>query len=84
MLLLLCSLAVYKTIQTIDALLPKEPMPWVKLLASIAIGYGAAAICQLDDLIISGLAVTAVAGGVHTLLRLLTLAGDLAQRKSLR
>ena len=49
MLLLLCSLAVYKIVQTIDALLPKEPMPWVKLLASIALGYGAAAICQIDD-----------------------------------
>ena len=84
MLLLICSLAVYKTVQTIDALLPKEPMPWVRLLASIALGYGSALICDLDNLTISGLAVAAVAGGVHTLLRLLTLAGDLAQRKSLR
>ncbi|CAB4154248.1 hypothetical protein UFOVP629_19 [uncultured Caudovirales phage] len=84
MLFLICSLAVYKAVQTIDALLPKEPMPWVKLLASIALGYAASAICRLDNLTISGLAVTAVAGGVHTLLRLLTLAGDLAQRKNLR
>lgn len=84
MLFIICSLAVYKTVQTIDALLPKEPMPWVRLLGSIGLSYAAAAICSLDNLTISGLAIAAVAGGVHTLLRLLTLAGDLAQRKSLR
>jgi hypothetical protein len=84
MLLLICSLAVYKLVQVIDSLLPKEPMPWVKLLASVALSYGAAAIAGLDDLGISGLAVATVAGGIHALLRLLTLTGDYTQRKSLR
>lgn len=84
MMFILCSLAVYKMVQTIDAMLPKEPMPWVKILASVALSYAAAAIGGLDNLIISGLSVAAVAGSVHALLRLLMLAGDLAQRKSLR
>lgn len=82
--LLVCSLAVYKVIQVIDSLLPREPMPWVKLLAGVAASYGAAALMGLDDLGISGLAVATVAGATHSLLRWATLAGDYAQRKSLR
>jgi hypothetical protein len=82
--LLICALAVYKLIQVIDSLLPKEPMPWVKLLASVALSYGASALVGLDNPIISGLAVATVAGATHSLLRWATLAGDYAQRKSLR
>jgi hypothetical protein len=84
MLLLVCALAVYKFTQFADSLLPREPMPWIKLLFSIAMGYVTAAIVGLDNLEISGLSVAAVAGGIHSLLRLLTLTGDYAQRKSLR
>lgn len=84
MILLICGLAVYKVIQAIDALLPKEPMPWVKILAGVALGYGAAFVGDMDRVYLSGLAVATVAGTVHTVLRLATLAGDLAQRKSLR
>jgi hypothetical protein len=82
--LLVAGLAVYKLIQFLDSLLPKEPMPWVNLTASIAAGYGAAAVAGLDDIWISGLSVATVAGATHALLRLATLVGDMAQRKSLR
>lgn len=82
--LLVASLAVYKLIQFADSLLPKEPMPWVKLSASIGFGYGAAAVAGLNNIWISGLSVAAVAGTAHSLLRLVTLVGDMAQRKSMR
>jgi hypothetical protein len=82
--LLIAGLAVYKFIQFADSMLPKEPMPWVRLLASIAAGYGAAVIIGAEDIAIYGLSVAAVAGVVHAVLRLVTLVGDMAQRKSLR
>lgn len=82
--LFLCSLAVYKVVQIINSLLPREPMPWVKVIAATAISYIFVIAFQLDDPWITGLAVATVASGVHTLLRLLTLAGDYAQRKSIR
>lgn len=82
--LFVTGIAVYKLIQLIDSLLPKEPMPWVKLAASIGAGYGAAAVAGLDNIWVSGLAVSTVAGAAHALLRLATLVGDMAQRKSLR
>lgn len=82
--LLIAGIAVYKLIQFADSLLPKEPMPWVKLAVSIAASYGAAAVAGTDYLWISGLSVATVAGATHALLRLVTLVGDMAQRKSLR
>lgn len=82
--LLIAGLAVYKTIQLIDSLLPKEPMPWVKLIASIILSYGAALLIGMEDIALSGLAVSTVAGAVHSALRLATLSGDMAHRKSLR
>lgn len=84
MLLIVAGIAVYKFVQLVDSLLPKEPMPWVKLLASICCGYAAAVIVGMEDIALAGLAVATVAGATHTLLRLLTLAGDYAQRKSIR
>jgi hypothetical protein len=82
--LILGGLAVYKLVQVIDSLLPKEPMPWVKLLVSVAFGYCAALLLGTSNIAISGLSIAAVAGATHSLLRLTTLAGDYAQRKSLR
>jgi hypothetical protein len=82
--LIIASLAVYKVMQTLDALTPREAMPWVKVLAGIALGYGAAALARLDDVLLSGLAVAALAGSVHAVLRLVTLVGDLARKRSLR
>ena len=82
--LILASLAVYKLMQALDALTPREAMPWVKVLAGVVLGYGAAAIARLEHLAISGLAVATLAGSVHAVLRLLTLAGDLTRKRSLR
>lgn len=78
--LLLCALAVYKAVQILDALTPKEAMPWVKVLVSTIISFGAAALIGTGNLIIYGFAVATVAGTVHTVLRLLTLLGDRNRR----
>lgn len=82
--ILFCGLAVYKAVQLTDALLPKEPMPWVKLLFAVALGYGVSVVVGVIDIAVSGFVVAAVAGVVHSLLRLMTLVGDMAQRKSMR
>lgn len=82
--LIICSFAVYKFVQLAEALSPREPMPWVKVVFSVAVSYGAAALASFDDLWMSGLAVATIAGTVHALLRLLTLVGDMAYRKSIK
>lgn len=82
--LLLCSLAVYKFVQLAEALSPREPMPWVKLVFSVAVSYGIASLAQLEDLWSTGLVVATIAGTVHAVLRLLTLVGDMAYRKSIK
>jgi hypothetical protein len=84
MTLVLAALAVYKTVQVLDALTPKEAMPWVKILVSVILGYAYGAIIGVEDLLISGLAIATLSGTVHSVLRLLTLSGDSAHRKSLR
>lgn len=78
--LLLCALAVYKVVQILDALTPKEAMPWVKVMVSTVISFGAAALMGTGNLVIYGFAVATVAGTVHTVLRLLTLMGDRNRR----
>jgi hypothetical protein len=80
--LVVAGLASYKALQLIEALLPKELAIWVKLLISILLSYAAAALLSVEDLAVSGLAVAAVAGTWHTVLRLATLLGDLAWKKS--
>lgn len=83
--LVLASLAVYKVLQLIDALLPREVMPWVKILASVVLSYGVClAVIGTNNLFINGAAVATMSGTVHAVLRLLTLSGDAAHRKSLR
>jgi hypothetical protein len=59
-------------------------MPWVKLVFSVAVSYGTAAIASIDDLWISGLVIATLAGTVHAVLRLLTLVGDMAYRRSIK
>lgn len=78
------ALAVYKLTQLVDALLPREPMPWVKLLFSVALGYAASVIVGTGNYAISGLAIAAVAGATHSVLRLVTLVGDMSQRRNTR
>lgn len=77
----LAGLAVYKAVQLLDSLSPREAMPWVKVLVGIALGYGAAVITGMDDIAIAGLAVATIASGCHSVLRLVTLLGDMALRR---
>jgi hypothetical protein len=79
---LLAGLAVYKLMQFLNTLTPKEAMPWVKVLVGIALGYGVAFVTNLSDVWTSGLVVATIASACHGLLRLLTLHGDLAARKT--
>lgn len=81
---LLAALAVYKTIQLIDSLTPKEAMPWVKILVSVALGYALQYPAQVSNYFIGGLVIAALAGVVHAVLRLITLWGDVAQKKTMR
>lgn len=81
---ILLALAVYKLIQILDSLTPREAMPWVKILATTVLSYLLTLVVRVDEPIIGGLVVSALAGSVHTLLRLVTLLGDYAQRKASR
>lgn len=82
--LFVASLCVYKTVQVLDALAPKEAMPWVKIVVGIGLGYAATFLINMEHKAVMGLTVAAGAGIVHTVLRLLTLVGDLARKKTLR
>jgi hypothetical protein len=81
---IIAGLAVYKLIQVLDLLTPREAMPWVKVVLAVALSYGISFVVQIDELWTSGLVVATVAGTTHTLLRLLTLTGDMAQRRSMK
>jgi len=81
---IICALAVYKVMQLLDAVTPREAMPWVKVLAGIVLSYAATFILPFDDRWLAGLAVSALAGGCHAVLRLLTLLGDWANKRSLK
>lgn len=78
------ALAVYKLLQLVDALLPREAMPWVKILAGVAVSYGASFVVGVDNYYIGGLTIATLAGAFHTLLRCLTLVGDMSYRRSLK
>lgn len=80
----IAGLAVYKLIQVLDLLAPRDAMPWVKVVLAVALSYGISFVVQIDELWTSGLVVATLAGVTHTLLRLLTLTGDMAQRKSMK
>ena len=81
---LIAGLAVYKTVQILDLLTPKEAMPWVKVLVGTAIGYGASFIIDVDNKWIAGLTIATIASACHGVLRLITFMGDMAQRKSVK
>ena len=80
--LLVCGLAVYKLMQLVESLLPKEPMPWGKVLVASLLGIGVTFVTQVGNEVVNGLAIATVAGAVHSLLRLITLAGDLFRRRA--
>lgn len=87
--LVICTLAVYKSVQILDALSPKEAMPWVKVVVGWFLSMGATAIggpfgdASFGHFLLYSLAIATMAGTVHTLLRLLTHLGD-RQRKYTR
>lgn len=81
---IICALAVYKLLQIIDLLLPKEAMPWVKVLAGVVVSYGASVVISVDNYWLGGLIIAALAGLCHTVLRCLTYLGDMARHKSLK
>jgi hypothetical protein len=81
---ILGALAVYKVLQIVDLLLPKEAMPWVKVLAGVAMSYGASFIVDIDNMWIGGLVIATLAGLCHTVLRCITFLGDMAHHKSLK
>jgi len=81
---IIAGLAVYKLIQVLDLLTPREAMPWVKVVVAVALSYGISFLVQIEELWTSGLVVATIAGATHTLLRLITLTGDMAQRRSMK
>lgn len=81
---IICALAVYKIVQIADSITPKEAMPWVKVLFSTAVSYGISFLAPTDHKIIDGLVIATLAGAVHSILRLLTLLGDMSFKKSIK
>lgn len=82
--LLLAGLALYKVIQVLDAISPREAMPWVKVVTGVVLGYPTAILADVPNVALGGLAVATVAGTIHSVLRLITLTGDMARKKSTR
>jgi len=79
---LISALAVYKVMQFLNIMTPKEAMPWVKVLAGILLGYSVSFVTNLPDKWVSGLVVATLASACHGVLRIITLHGDLAARKT--
>lgn len=82
--LILAALAVYKIVQLIDLFLPKEPMPWVKVVATLVVSYGMVFALWTDMIWLHGLVVATIAGTVHSVIRMITLMGDMARTRSLK
>ena len=78
------ALAVYKAVHLLELALPRSVETWVKVAASVVLSYGAAVFFWSDHLPLAGLAVATLASLVHAVLRLLTLAGDLVIRRTIR
>jgi F0F1-type ATP synthase assembly protein I len=78
------ALAVYKVLQVLDALTPKEAMPWVKIIFGVLLGYIVTMLIPVDHKPVAGLVIATLAGTCHGLLRLVTLLGDMAKRKASR
>lgn len=82
--LLFAALAVYKTIQILDLFIPKDPMPWVKVVATLVVSYVVVVVLRTEIIWIHGLVVAAIAGIVHSLVRMIIFMGDMAKTRSLR
>lgn len=82
--LILGALAVYKIIQITDLFLPKEPMPWVKVVATLIASYGMVFALWTEKIWLHGLVVATLAGIIHSTIRMITLMGDMARTRSLK
>ena len=78
------ALAVYKAVHLLELALPRPVETWVKVAASVVLSYAAAVLLWTYHLPISGLVIATLASVIHAVLRLLTLAGDLAMRRTIR
>lgn len=80
------ALAVYKLLQVILSLLPREVMPWVKVIAGTVLSFLVTIMLDVSgwDYVLFSLAVATMASSVHTVLRLITYLGDAAAKKSLK
>jgi hypothetical protein len=78
------ALAVYKTVHLLELALPRPVEAWVKIASSVVLGYGAAVLLWADHLPLAGLVIATLASLLHAMLRLLTLAGDLVMRRTIR
>ena len=78
------ALAVYKVVHLLELALPRPVETWVKVAASVVLSYAAAVLLWTDHLPISGLVIATLASVIHAVVRLLTLAGDLAMRRTMR
>lgn len=78
----IAGLAVYKLMQLINTLTPREAMPWVKVLVGIFLGYAFALGLRMEHWWTSGLVVATIASASHGVLRCLTLIGDYMARKT--
>lgn len=81
---IICALAVYKAVQILEAISPREAMPWVKVVVGTILSYASIFVIHFKDRWLAGLVVATLAGAVHTMLRLLTLTGDMAHKKSIK
>jgi len=80
--IIICGMAVYKVVQLVESMLPREVMPWVKLLFTVLLSVGVTFVTGMDNEVVNGFAVATVAGATHSLLRMITLCGDLLLRRS--
>lgn len=77
-------LAVYKIIHLVTLAVPKDIPLWVRIVAEVVLGVAVASLLSGRFLLFEGLAVATLAGTTHSALRLITLAGDLSLRRSLK
>lgn len=84
----IASLSVYKLLHIITSLLPREVMPWVKVLLGTLLSFLVVGIAGEDltagKYVLFSLGVATLSSTVHTCLRLLTYLGDMAARKSIK
>lgn len=84
MTILIGGLAVYKAIHVLTTLLPKELSAWVTVFVGVVLGIGASWWLSENNVLLSGLAMATIAGATQSVLRLVTLTGDLSLRRSLK